>query len=166
VTPLSTDERRALALLAALLLLASAARWLERPRNILDDAPEIDVAALEQDSRAAKDERDVAPRRVRTRSTTRMPADSLDDVASRQTSGRPSSPPKQPTAPADSAPIDLNTATAEQLQRISGIGPAIARRLILRRDSLGRFASYDDVDRIPGVGPALLARIQAASVIR
>jgi competence protein ComEA len=234
VTPLSTDERRALALLAALLLLASAARWLERPRSILEDAPAADIAALEEASRAAKDQRDRAPRtppRTHPREPraseytpaqpldpniataeelTRLPGvgpalaariiaerdrapfASLDDLrrvrgvgpalaarlADHLTLPPNTAPPPRAsssvtttassntTVSAEPAAIDLNTATAEQLQRIPGIGPAIAARLVARRDSLGRFQSYNDVDAVTGVGPALLARIRAASTLR
>jgi hypothetical protein len=54
VIRLSTDERRALGLIAALLVLAAAARWIERPRPIAADLVPLDLAALEQQSRDAK----------------------------------------------------------------------------------------------------------------
>ena len=62
-------------------------------------------------------------------------------------------------------PIDLNRATLSELERISGIGPALARRLILKRDSLGRFTDWSQVDAVPGVGPALLKKLKENSVM-
>jgi competence ComEA-like helix-hairpin-helix protein len=164
VTPLSGDERRAVALLAALLLLASAARWLERPRSILDDAPTVDLASLEEASRAARD--DPATSRPRRRRVPAAPAAPAPDGrgASGYTTATPIGPARAGTSES-AAPIRLNAATAEELQRISGIGPAIAARLLARRDSLGAFRSYDDVDAVSGIGPALLARIQAATTL-
>ena len=62
-------------------------------------------------------------------------------------------------------PIYLNRATLSELERISGIGPALARRLILKRDSLGRFTDWSQVDAVPGVGPALLKKLKENSVM-
>jgi competence protein ComEA len=62
-------------------------------------------------------------------------------------------------------PIDLNRATLSELERISGIGPALARRLILKRDSLGRFTDWAQVDAVPGVGPSLLKKLKENSVM-
>ena len=62
-------------------------------------------------------------------------------------------------------PIDLNRATLSELERISGIGPALARRLILKRDSLGRFTDWSQIDAVPGVGPALLKKLKENSVM-
>jgi competence protein ComEA len=62
-------------------------------------------------------------------------------------------------------PIDLNRASLSELERISGIGPALARRLVLKRDSLGRFTDWSQVDAVPGVGPALLKKLKETSVM-
>ncbi|MEX2281486.1 MAG: helix-hairpin-helix domain-containing protein [Gemmatimonadota bacterium] len=57
-------------------------------------------------------------------------------------------------------PVDLNRATRAELERISGIGPALARRLILIRDSIGGFRDWSQIDAVPGVGPALLKKLK------
>jgi competence protein ComEA len=57
-------------------------------------------------------------------------------------------------------PVDLNRATLAELERISGIGPALARRLILIRDSIGGFRNWSQIDAVPGVGPALLKKLK------
>ncbi len=55
--------------------------------------------------------------------------------------------------------IDLNTANLAELQRIRGVGPATAERILEAREEGGPFASLDDVARrVKGVGPATVAR--------
>ena len=54
--------------------------------------------------------------------------------------------------------IDVDRASAEELARLPGIGPAIARRIVADRQSRGAFGSIAGLDRVPGVGPAALAK--------
>ncbi|MGH7468504.1 MAG: ComEA family DNA-binding protein [Longimicrobiales bacterium] len=70
-----------------------------------------------------------------------------------------------PASPAVASVIDLNRASAEELERISGIGPGLAKRLLAARDSQGGFRSWDQVDAVSGVGPALLKKLKAASTL-
>lgn len=53
-------------------------------------------------------------------------------------------------------PIDLNTATAADLDVLPGIGPATAAAIIRVREERGRFASVDDLLDVPGIGAAKL----------
>lgn len=55
--------------------------------------------------------------------------------------------------------IDLNTATAAQLETLDGVGPKIAARILERRDAQGSFSANDELLAIPGIGPVLLSRI-------
>lgn len=57
----------------------------------------------------------------------------------------------------DTGPIDLNTATAEQLDSLPGVGPATADAIVQDRERHGPFASVADLERVPGIGPAKLA---------
>ena len=55
--------------------------------------------------------------------------------------------------------IDPNTATEEDLDRVPGVGPAVAGRIVQMRLDRGPFTEADDLLSVPGVGPATLARI-------
>ena len=57
--------------------------------------------------------------------------------------------------------VDLNRADLQTLQRIPGVGPALARRISDSRKREGPFRSAADLERVPGIGPATAARIWA-----
>ncbi len=59
-----------------------------------------------------------------------------------------------------SGPVDLNRATAEELDRLPGVGPATANAIVVERDRNGPFATVDDLERVPGIGPAKLDAIR------
>lgn len=52
------------------------------------------------------------------------------------------------------APLDLNTATADELDTLPGVGPATAARIIAHRERNGPFRSVDDLLAVSGLGPA------------
>ncbi|RII97450.1 helix-hairpin-helix domain-containing protein, partial [Clavibacter michiganensis subsp. insidiosus] len=58
-----------------------------------------------------------------------------------------------------SAPVDLNTATAEQLETLPRVGPSLAARIIAWRSAHGRFARVADLGRVPGIGDRTLASL-------
>ena len=67
--------------------------------------------------------------------------------------------PRPPVTPTASGPDLLNTGTAAALDRLPGIGPARALRIVQFRDSAGPFRSPEDVARIPGISLALARRL-------
>jgi competence protein ComEA len=58
------------------------------------------------------------------------------------------------------APLNLNTATAEQLDQLDGVGPATARKIIAYRQQHGGFRSVSELDRVPGIGPQRMAALK------
>lgn len=58
------------------------------------------------------------------------------------------------------APLDLNTATLEQLDALSGIGPATAQKIIAFRDTNGGFASVEQLLDVPGIGEVKFAALK------
>ena len=64
------------------------------------------------------------------------------------------------------APLDLNSATADQLTELPGIGPATAKAIIDTRKAAGRFRSVDDLLTVKGIGPTKLDAIRSSVVVR
>jgi competence protein ComEA len=64
------------------------------------------------------------------------------------------------TAPSPASPVDINTATAEQLDALPGIGPATAAAIIADRQGNGPFRSVDDLGRVRGIGDAKLEQLR------
>ena len=58
------------------------------------------------------------------------------------------------------APINLNTATPEQLDQLEGVGPATAQKILAYRQEHGGFRSVAELDRVPGIGPARMAALK------
>jgi competence protein ComEA len=62
------------------------------------------------------------------------------------------------TAPA--GPIDINTATAEQLDELDGIGPGMAGSILEYREEHGGFGSVEELGQVPGIGEKRLAALR------
>jgi len=70
-------------------------------------------------------------------------------------------------APAGSAPagvpdqpLDLNTATLEQLDTLDGVGPATAQKILDFRERNGGFGSVEDLAEVPGIGEKRMAALR------
>jgi competence protein ComEA len=57
-------------------------------------------------------------------------------------------------------PININRATAHQLDALDGIGPVIAQRIVDYRKVNGSFVSIDDLQKVSGIGAAKFAQIK------
>lgn len=76
--------------------------------------------------------------------------------------------PGEPVAPVDGAgdsvasggTLDLNSADAQALDGLPGIGPVLAERIVAWRDEHGRFTAVDELTEVSGIGPAVLESIR------
>jgi competence protein ComEA len=74
-----------------------------------------------------------------------------------QTPARPTNVPPKPTP---RVKININTATAVELEQIPGIGPALAQRIITDRETNGPFKSVEDLTRVSGIKEGILAKLR------
>jgi competence protein ComEA len=58
------------------------------------------------------------------------------------------------------APVNLNTATADELGTLDGVGPATAQKILAYRQEHGGFSSVDELDQVPGIGAKRLAALR------
>jgi competence protein ComEA len=66
------------------------------------------------------------------------------------------------SAPSAGGQVDINTATAAQLDQLPGIGPAKAAAILADRQEKGPFASCNDLGRVTGIGDATIANLAAS----
>lgn len=62
--------------------------------------------------------------------------------------------------------IDINTATLEEFESLSGIGPATAERIIRYRNINGKFDVVEDLTEVSGIGDKTVEKLRDSLVVR
>lgn len=149
-------ERSALLFVAAVAALGLGVRGCRAVRPAAAPPP-ADREALAQQL-AAVDSAIAAGGRRPTRGSraSKTPSNS----PSKSPPAAPRAAPNAPTGlPPDIGPVDLDHASAIELDRLPGIGPSLAARIVADRDSAGPFGSLEGLQRVRGIGPALAAKL-------
>lgn len=156
------SERRALLFVAAVAALGLGVRGL-RVLGAGQEDPEARAALAAQiaavDSAVTSGGR---PRRARAPGTATGTRSGGKAGPSTIATAPPDPPRERPNAPPSAAtgPIDVDRAGPEDLDRLPGIGPALAQRIIEDRELNGPFGSVEALQRVRGIGPALAARLE------
>lgn len=61
---------------------------------------------------------------------------------------------------ADARAVDVNTAGVAELERLPGLGPALAARIVAYREGRGRFRRVEELEAVPGLGPATVEKLK------
>ena len=139
-------ERQAIAFLALVAALGGGARFVQArafERALIGSAPPGSASELAAQTAAVDSLRTRVPASLRRRSTR---SDAATPAAARHTD-------------ADPVIVNPDLASLEELDRLPGVGPALAARIIASRDSLGPFGSLEALQRVRGIGPATAARL-------
>ena len=145
-------ERKALLFLATVVALGAAARGVAA----LHSAAPVDAAA-----RSALETQIEAVDSARHGQSKRKGKGRRRSSRADQASGAPPAPatPYVDPQPVVPAVIDLDVASAAEIETLRGVGPALAARIVADRDSLGPFGSTDELQRVRGIGARLAAKI-------
>lgn len=148
---LTTDEARALAVLAALVSLGAGIGYLDarQPRLLaltLGDSLALGAVPAAVDSAPPRP----TPRNSAYRDSAQAPAMAdTNQVGGYTTDGR----------------LDLNRASADELESLPGVGPKMAARILAERAKRGRFKNARDLGRVKGIGPKTLAKLLPAVTV-
>lgn len=62
--------------------------------------------------------------------------------------------------------VNINTATLEELQGISGVGPSKAEAIIAYREENGRFQTIEDITKVSGIGEKSFEKIKSSITVK
>jgi competence ComEA-like helix-hairpin-helix protein len=69
---------------------------------------------------------------------------------------------KQKLPPEPPGPVDLDVAGEQEIESLRYVGPALAKRIVADRDSLGPFGSIEGLKRVKGVGSSMVEKLRSA----
>jgi competence ComEA-like helix-hairpin-helix protein len=153
---MTSEERKSLSFVALLLGLSVVARAVNRPDPVvISGATAVDIPARLQEnhqtrerlSKAAPKPAPAKPREVPAWRRGPRPADVIEYKV-------------RSSEPVSGQPVDVNRASAEQLDQLPGVSPAVAQRIVEYRSTKGPFQSLEQLDSVKGIGPALLAKLK------
>jgi len=124
------------------------------------DLESVNLAAKAQDGEQIYLARagEATPRAV---SEARLSGGTAPPVSSAVTSRNP----VRSTPPALSSKVNINTASAQQLDRLPGVGPATAAKIIQYRKAVGGFVRPEDLMNVPGIGEKKFAEMRSMVVV-
>lgn len=150
--PITPEERKAVVFLASLLLLGAAVRTASslREEHALTAAPSSNAALASQ--LAAVDSERSRERAARQRPSRRK--------ATRGAPHAKTGPPAEPRNRGDSSiVIDVDRATASELEALPRVGPKLAQRIVDDRNEHGAFGTLTALTRVKGIGPKLVTHL-------
>ena len=152
----TADEKKAMAFLLAVALVGAGVRWVgvqrfesDLSRQVDRSAPAAGAARALAAQLAAIDSLRAVPRKSRTRPKSAKSATASSAAAK---------PPRQATGPPER--IDVNSATAAELERLPRVGPALAQRIIDYRQRHGPFQAPEDLRHVRGIGPSTVRLLE------
>lgn len=122
---------------------------------------DADLAALNLARRLRDEDQLVVPRLVPTAAAASDPSSAAFEPV--PPPGPNETPPAAPAAvPAAAAgPVDLNTATVADLDRLPGIGPVLAQRIVDHRTVVGPFRAVDDLADVQGISSRMVEDLRS-----
>ena len=150
----TSGERKALLFLGAVVVLGAGARG---AAVLHSDKPPDAAARRALDAQIAAV--DSARQHVASRKKGRKKAKGRRTKAPESSAGAGPVSPPVPDDPAIPAIIDMDLASAAEIETLRGVGPALAARIVADRDSLGPFGSTDELQRVRGIGARLAKKI-------
>jgi competence protein ComEA len=126
--------------------LSAGARIQDAVRRAGGGTGAADVNAVNLAAKVADGQQVIVPRRASAGGAAGLPTAASAGAA--------------PAGGPTTGPVNLNTATAEQLDTLDGVGPATAEKILDWRRQHGGFRTVEDLAQVPGIGPKRLAALR------